>query len=176
MDDPRIALVADLIRTVPDFPKPGIQFKDITPVLEEPEAFRACIDLLAGYCASVGATKILGIDARGFIFGAAVAYQLQLGLILVRKKGKLPYKTNEISYDLEYGSSTIEMHVDSVQPGETVVLVDDLLATGGTAAAAIQLVHRSGAEVPMACFVIELAALEGRSRLAGTEVRSLLTF
>ncbi len=153
------------IRDIPDFPKPGILFKDITPVLADGALFRAAVDLFVERCRAVGAAKIAGIDARGFIFGAAVADRLGLGFVPIRKAGKLPYRTTEISYELEYGTSTVAVHTDAFQPGERVVLIDDLLATGGTAAAAVQLVRQSGAELVDVQFLIELAFLKGREKL-----------
>lgn len=174
--DPRVSRIAAAIRNVPDFPKPGIQFKDITPVLLDGALFRDAIDLLAEPCAAAGVTKIVGIDARGFIFGSAVAYKLGLGLVVIRKKGKLPHITEAVSYALEYGEATVEMHADAIEPGERVALVDDLLATGGTAAAAAQLVRKRGGEVARAVFLIELAFLSGRHTLGGIPADALITF
>ena len=168
--------LAQSIRNVPDFPKPGIQFKDITPVLANGRLFDATIHhLLDGFPAG-SVDKIVGIDARGFIFGAAVAHRLGAGFVPVRKKGKLPWETHEQSYDLEYGSSTVAVHTDAVVPGERILLVDDLLATGGTAGAALQLLSRLGAKIVGVRFVIELGFLEGRQRLGGFDVRSLITY
>jgi len=164
------------IRNVPDFPWPGIQFKDITPVLADPALFTGAIDLLTGQFKPGTIDAVVGIDARGFIFAAAAAYKLQCGFVPVRKKGKLPYTTYEQSYDLEYGSNTIAVHVDAVKPGSRVVLVDDLLATGGTAGAAAKLLQRLGAEILEVTFLIELSFLKGRERLKGFPVRSLITF
>jgi adenine phosphoribosyltransferase len=164
------------IRAVPDFPTPGIVFRDITPVLSDPRHFCQVIDLLAESAAESNASKIVGIDARGFLFGAAVAYKLGLGFVPVRKRGKLPYRTIDFSYTLEYGRSDMEIHIDAVQPGETVVLVDDLLATGGTSGAAIQLVRKLGGKVAAALFFIELRDLGGRSKLFDVPVQSLVQF
>lgn len=164
------------IRAIPDFPKPGIVFRDITPVLGDPHCFCQVVDLLAETAAEFNPSKIVGIDARGFLFGAAVAYKLRMGFVPVRKRGKLPYQTIEFSYTLEYGQADMEMHVDAIQPGETVVLVDDLLATGGTSGAAIQLVQKLGGNVAAALFFIELLELEGRSKLFGVPVQSLVQF
>lgn len=164
------------IRNVPDFPKPGIQFKDITPVLGDPVLFRGLIGHLIHGLPTQGVDAVVGIDARGFIFGAAAALELNAGFVPIRKKGKLPYLTHEQSYDLEYGSNTIALHVDAVKPGARVVLIDDLLATGGTAAAAVSLLERSGAQVVEVVFFIELEFLKGRDRLQGTRVRSLVTY
>jgi adenine phosphoribosyltransferase len=147
MTDNRIERIASKIRNVPDFPKPGIQFKDITSLLCDGPIFRETIDLMAEKCANLGITKVVGIDARGFIFGSAIAYKLGVGFVVVRKLGKLPFTTDSVSYALEYGEATVEMHTDSIQQGEKVALADDLLATGGTAAAALELVRRSGGEV-----------------------------
>ena len=164
------------IRDVPDFPKPGVTFKDITPILSDPKLFSSVIDILADEAATSRPDKIVGIDARGFLFGAAVAYKLRCGFIPVRKKGKLPYKSLSFAYELEYGSAEMEMHVDAISPGERVVLVDDLLATGGTSGAAIQLVQQTGGKVEAALFFIELTFLNGRQRLGDVPVRTLVRF
>jgi adenine phosphoribosyltransferase len=164
------------IRNVPDFPKPGIQFKDITPILADARLFEGAIHLLAEPLRVGDVDKVIGIDARGFIFGAAVALRLGAGFVPVRKKGKLPWATHEQSYDLEYGSSCVAIHTDAIAPGERVLLVDDLLATGGTAAAALKLVERLGARVLGVRFVIELAALDGRARLGSHLISSLVTY
>src|ERR1700757_2402740 len=153
------------IRDIADFPKPGIIFKDITPILGDGRLFRSVIDHLADEAQKVNPTKVVGIDARGFLFGAAVAYKLGLGCVPVRKKGKLPYKTVGSTYQLEYGDAEVEMHVDAVERGERVVLVDDLLATGGTSGAAVNLVQKVGGIVGSALFVIELEFLNGRKKL-----------
>lgn len=168
--------IASAIRDIPDFPKPGILFKDITPVLLNPGLFRKVILEFCGRAREAGAEKIAGIDARGFLFGATVAFELGLGFVPVRKKGKLPFTTFSESYDLEYGSAEIEIHSDAFTPGEKVVLVDDLLATGGTAAAAVSLVHKAGARVTAALFLIELSDLEGRKKLDPVPSRSLLSY
>jgi adenine phosphoribosyltransferase len=164
------------IRDVPDFPKPGILFRDISPVLSKPALFRQVVDALAAEAEKLAPTKIVGIDARGFLFGAAVAYKLNLGFIPVRKKGKLPYRTVAYSYVLEYGRADMEMHVDAVEAGEKVVLVDDLLATGGTSAAAVHLIQQLGATVEAALFFIELVELGGRKQLSGVPVQTLIQF
>ncbi len=164
------------IRNVSDFPKPGIQFKDITPVLADGRLFDSTIHHLLSDIPAGSVDKIVGIDARGFIFGAAVAHRLGAGFVPVRKKGKLPWKTHEQSYDLEYGSSTVAVHIDAVAPGERILLVDDLLATGGTAGAALQLLSRLGAKIVGVRFVIELGFLGGRGRLGDFDVRSLITY
>jgi adenine phosphoribosyltransferase len=165
------------IRDIPDFPKPGIVFKDITPILGDGSLFRAVIDELADEAQRVNPTKVVGIDARGFLFGSAVAYKLGLGCVPVRKKGKLPYKTVGSSYHLEYGDAEVEMHVDAIQPEECVVLIDDLLATGGTSGAAVDLVQKVGGIVGAALFVIELKFLGGRSKLPpGVPVYSMVSY
>lgn len=164
------------IRNVPDFPKPGIQFKDITPVLQEPRLLAGAMDLLAEGLSPGEVDAVVGIDARGFIFGTGVALKLGAGFVPVRKKGKLPYRTLEQSYDLEYGSNTVAIHEDAVKPGSRVLLVDDLLATGGTAGAAAALLGRLGAKVVRACFLVELTFLNGRERLAGLPVRSVVAY
>jgi adenine phosphoribosyltransferase len=168
--------LAQAVRDVPDFPKPGIIFKDITPVLANGELFRLVIGEFVAACRELKPDKIAGIDARGFIFGGAIACELGIGFIPIRKKGKLPYKSQSISYALEYGEATIEMHEDAIGRGERVVLLDDLLATGGTAAAAIQLIQQAGGEVVEAQFMIELAFLNGRDRLGNVPVRTLLRY
>jgi adenine phosphoribosyltransferase len=165
------------IRDIADFPKPGIIFKDITPILGDGRLFRSVIDHLADEAQKVNPTKVVGIDARGFLFGAAVAYKLGVGCVPVRKKGKLPYKTIGSSYQLEYGDAEVEMHVDAIPTGERVVLVDDLLATGGTSGAAVNLVQKVGGIVGAALFVIELTFLHGREKLPpDVPVHSLVKF
>lgn len=168
--------IRSAIRDVPDFPKPGIIFKDITPVLADPELFREAIDIFAGRHKGKGIGKVAAIDARGFIFGGAVAEKLGAGFVPIRKKGKLPYKTHEASYELEYGSSVIAVHVDAFIKGEKVLLIDDLLATGGTAAAAARLIESAGGIVAEMDFLIELAFLKGRARLAGRPVYAAVVF
>ena len=164
------------IRDVQDFPKPGIIFKDITPVLADPKLFQIAIDAFVAATQATGAEKVVGIDARGFLFGAAVAYELGIGFVPVRKKGKLPWKTQRAAYTLEYGEAVVEMHEDALRPGERVVLIDDLLATGGTAAAAIKLVEKMGANLLEAQFLIELDFLSGRKNLPEGKVRAFLHF
>ena len=168
--------LAKAVRDVPDFPKPGIIFKDITPILSDGALFRLAVDAFVEACDGKQVSKIAGIDARGFLFGAAAAYRLGVGFIPVRKKGKLPYKTESVGYALEYGEAVIEMHTDAVRPGEKIMLIDDLLATGGTAAAAIALIRKMGGEVIEAQFLIELDFLKGREKLASVPVRSFLHF
>lgn len=164
------------IRNIPDFPKPGIQFKDITPVLADPRLFAGSVRLLASSAGGQRIDAVAGIEARGFIFASAVALQLGAGFVPMRKKGKLPYTKLEASYDLEYGTNTIEMHVDAVKPGSKVLLVDDLLATGGTAAAAAGLLSKVGAEVVAITFLVELTFLNGRERLDGYQVHSFIRY
>jgi adenine phosphoribosyltransferase len=170
------AEIASAIRTVADFPKPGIQFKDITPVLADPRLFAGSIELLTGKFRPGDVDAIVGIDARGFIFAAAAAAKLRASFVPVRKKGKLPYRTLEQDYALEYGTATIAMHVDALRPGARVLLIDDLLATGGTSAAAAALVQKLGAKIVEAGFLIELKFLNGREKLSGFPVRSLIAY
>lgn len=165
------------VRDVPDFPQPGIVFKDITPVLADGPLFRRAIDLMCEGLREAGVSKVMGIDARGFIFAGAVADRLGLGFIPVRKKGKLPWQTVGTGYDLEYGSNHIELHSDAVAPGERVWLIDDVLATGGTAAAAADLVRQLGGSLAGMTFFIELSFLDGRKRLPdGPPVRAVLCY
>ncbi|MCL4180113.1 MAG: adenine phosphoribosyltransferase [Verrucomicrobia bacterium] len=168
--------LASAIRNVPDFPSPGIQFKDITPVLASPTLFAACIEQLVGPWQPGQIDAVVGIDARGFIFAAAAALQLRAGFVPIRKQGKLPYHTYEERYDLEYGSNTIAIHQDAFTPGNRVLLIDDLLATGGTAAAAASLVTKAGAQVLEIAFFIELSFLHGREKLRPHPVRSLVVY
>lgn len=169
-------ILRNAIRDVPDFPKPGIVFKDITPVLSDPALFKLAIQHFVQRCAGKSVDKIAGIDARGFLFGATVAHELGIGFIPIRKKGKLPFTTISHSYALEYGEAEIEIHTDAVTPGERIVLIDDLLATGGTASASIRLLEKLGGHVIQAQFLIELAFLEGRAALQPTPVLSLVEF
>ena len=168
--------IANAVRDVPDFPKPGIIFKDITPLLSDGALFKESIDLFLRACEPLRPDKIVGIDARGFLFGSAVAYELGVGFVPVRKKGKLPYQRKEESYTLEYGEATVEMHVDAIAPGERIVLVDDLLATGGTSAAAARLIAHAGGILLEAQFLIELEFLSGRTLLEPVPVRSFLKY
>jgi adenine phosphoribosyltransferase len=164
------------IRDVPDFPKKGIIFKDITPILSDPGMFRASIDLFLERCRGKKIDKIVGIDARGFLFGSTVAYELGVGFVPIRKRGKLPYKTEVAKYSLEYGEAEMEMHIDAMMRGERVVLVDDLLATGGTSAAAATLISKVGGQLLEAQFLIELEFLRGREKLQPTPVISFLKY
>jgi adenine phosphoribosyltransferase len=170
--------LADHIRTIPDYPKPGILFRDITTLLADARAFRRAVDELVQPFAGQKIAKVAGIEARGFILGGAVAHQLSAGFTPVRKRGKLPAATLRQTYALEYGEDEVEIHADAIVPGETVLIVDDLIATGGTAGAAVQLLRRAGAEIVGACFVIDLPDLGGAGRIAamGAPVRSLVSF
>jgi adenine phosphoribosyltransferase len=168
--------LAKAIRDVPDFPKPGILFKDITPVLADARLFAGSIERLTEDFEPGAVDAVVGIDARGFIFAAAAAYRLQCGLVPVRKQGKLPYRTFEESYELEYGANTIAVHIDALQPGSRVLLIDDLLATGGTALAAANLLNRLGVKLLQITFLIELSFLKGRERLKNFPVRSLVVY
>ncbi len=171
-----ITQLREAVRDVPDFPMPGILFKDITPILANGALFKRSIDLFLDACSGKGIEKVVGIDARGFLFGSAVAYQLGVGFVPVRKKGKLPYRTDSSAYKLEYGEATVEMHVDAIEPGEKVVLIDDLLATGGTSAAAVKLIRKMGGELVEAQFLIELEFLAGGANLQGVPFRSFLKY
>jgi adenine phosphoribosyltransferase len=170
--------LAQAIRTIPDYPKAGIQFRDITTLLGDARAFRCAVDGLVLPFAGARIDKVAGIEARGFILGGAVAHQLSAGFIPLRKKGKLPYRTLAMEYALEYGVDHMEMHEDALVPGERVVLIDDLIATGGTAEAAVKLLRGAGAVVGAAAFVVDLPALGGAERLraAGLDVTTLVTF
>jgi adenine phosphoribosyltransferase len=164
------------IRDVPNFPKHGIVFKDITPILVDAQLFRESIEVFLERCHTLPIDKVVGIDARGFLFGSAVAYALGVGFVPIRKKGKLPFKTASAAYSLEYGDAEMEMHVDSIEPGERIVLIDDLLATGGTSAAAAALIEKVGGELLEAQFLIELEFLRGREKLEPTPVITFLKF
>jgi adenine phosphoribosyltransferase len=164
------------VRDVSDFPKKGIVFKDITPILSDPALFRASIDLFLERCRRRKIDKIVGIDARGFLFGSAVAYELGVGFVPIRKRGKLPFKTEVATYSLEYGEAEMEMHIDAIIAGEQIVLVDDLLATGGTSAAAAALIRKAGGHLLEAQFLIELEFLRGRKQLESTPVISFLRY
>lgn len=180
MASPKIARkeVRDYIRTIPDFPHEGILFRDVTTLFTDPRGFRMAIDQLLHPYAGVRFDKVVGLEARGFILGGAVAHQLSAGFVPVRKKGKLPGKTVEQSYKLEYGEATVEVHDDAILPGEKILLVDDLLATGGTAEAGISLIQRLGGEVIGCAFIVDLPELGGRKRLEdmGMEVHTLVEF
>jgi adenine phosphoribosyltransferase len=166
------------IRTIPDYPKPGILFRDITTLLGDARAFRRSVDELVHPYAGSKIDQIAGIEARGFILGGAIAHQLSAGFVPIRKKGKLPYETVRVAYSLEYGIDEMEMHKDAVKPGDKVILVDDLIATGGTAEGAVKLLRQMGAEIVAACFVIDLPDLGGRAKLEALDVpvRTLVSF
>jgi adenine phosphoribosyltransferase len=168
----------DLVRTIPDYPKDGILFRDITTLLQSPHGFRQTIDELVQPFAGLGVNRVAGIEARGFILGGAVAHQLSVGFVPIRKKGKLPWQTFSVEYELEYGTDEVEIHVDGLAEGDRVLLVDDLIATGGTAAAAVRLIRDAGGEVMGSSFVIDLPELGGRARLEelGVSVRTLMEF
>ncbi|MAI80681.1 MAG: adenine phosphoribosyltransferase [Deltaproteobacteria bacterium] len=170
--------LAKLVRTIPDYPKKGILFRDITTLIENAEGFKESINRLVDPLRSVDVTRVAGIEARGFVLGGAVAERLSVGFIAVRKKGKLPWTTHSVEYELEYGVDEMEIHTDSVNPGDRVVIVDDLIATGGSAAAAIELVRRAGGEVIGASFVIDLPDLGGRKKIEalGVPVHALIEF
>jgi adenine phosphoribosyltransferase len=176
MSDERVSFLRRRIRDVPDFPKEGILFKDITPLLADVEAFRACTQLMAEKLDGETVNSVIGIESRGFMFGAALADKLGVGFIPVRKPGKLPAATYRAEYDLEYGSDAVEIHQDALRPGDRVVIVDDLIATGGTANASKELVQQCGAEVAAFIFVINLVALEGIKKLAPTPVITILDY
>jgi adenine phosphoribosyltransferase len=170
--------LAAVIRTIPDYPKPGIMFRDITTLLGDARAFRRAVDELVQPFAGTKIDKVAGIEARGFILGGAVAHQLSAGFVPLRKKGKLPHRTRAVEYALEYGSDSMEMHLDAVASGEKVMLVDDLIATGGTALAAVQLLRDAGAQIVAAAFVIDLPGLGGAAKLraAGVPVSTLVAY
>lgn len=172
----RLERIKKAIRDVPDFPKPGIIFKDITPVLEDPDLFSDSIDLMAEMSSTKKIDLVAGIEARGFIFGAALALKLDVGFVPIRKSGKLPYKTFQEKYALEYGTDTIEVHQDAFRNDASVFLVDDLLATGGTAGAAIELIRRAGGTIAEVGFLIELSFLNGRDHLPGITPKVLIKY
>lgn len=167
-----------VIRTIPDYPKPGVMFRDVTTLLADARGFRRAIDELVQPLAGAKIDKVAGIEARGFILGGAIAHQLSIGFIPIRKKGKLPFKTLGEKYALEYGVDEVEIHIDAVKPGEKILLVDDLIATGGTASAAIRLIERAGGEVVLCAFVVDLPELGGAEKLRalGKNVISLVAF
>ena len=167
-----------VIRTIPDYPKPGVMFRDVTTLFGNPRAFRKAVDELVQPYAGVRIDKVAGIEARGFILGGAVAHQVSAGFVPIRKKGKLPHTTVRIAYSLEYGIDEMEMHADAVHPGERVILVDDLIATGGTAEGAVKLLRQIGANVVAACFIVDLPDLGGAAKLRAMDVpvRTLMAF
>jgi len=164
------------IREVPDFPKPGILFYDITTLLKDPDAFREVIDQMADQVKDSAVDLVVGMESRGFIFSAPLAYQLHAGFVPVRKLGKLPAETIEVEYDLEYGTATLEIHKDAIKPGQRVLIVDDLLATGGTVQGTIELVQRLGGEIAGLSFMVELTGLHGREKLGDFQIHALLTY
>lgn len=166
----------DYVRSIPDFPEPGIIFRDVTTILQDPDGLKMSIDGIIKSLEGVAFDVVVGPESRGFIFGVPIAYALHKSFVPVRKKGKLPCETVSMEYELEYGSAVIEMHADSIRPGQKVVIVDDLIATGGTIEAIIKLVEQLGGEVVKICFVMELAGLKGREKLAGYPVESLITY
>ncbi len=170
--------LAHLVRTIADYPKAGIQFRDITTLLSDPRGFRQAVDEMVQPFAGMGIDKVAGIEARGFILGGAVAHQLCAGFVPLRKRGKLPHRTRFVEYALEYGVDALEMHLDAVHPGQRVMLIDDLIATGGTALAALDLLSQAGAEIVAAAFVIDLPGLGGSAKLSaqGVAVSSLMKF
>jgi adenine phosphoribosyltransferase len=174
--DPRVELVRSHIRAIPDFPKPGILFRDITPLLSDTVAFRTSIDLLAERVRVLAPEVIVGIESRGFLFGAPLAYTLGIGFVPVRKPGKLPHATTRVDYDLEYGTDAVEMHTDAIGHGTRVLVVDDVIATGGTARATCELVRRLGGELVGAAFLIELSFLDGGAALAPVPTVSLVRY
>jgi adenine phosphoribosyltransferase len=170
-------LVKSMIRDVPDFPKPGIIFKDITTALKEPQTFKRIVDFFTDEYKNKGIDYVAGIESRGFMFGAPLAYNIGAGFIVIRKPGKLPAEVEKVTYDLEYGSDSIEIHSDAIEPGKRVLIIDDLLATGGTAAAACQLVEKVGGEIVSIAFVIELDFLNGREKLPkGKNIVSMVSY
>jgi len=178
MDPQILAEIQSSIRTIPDYPKPGILFRDITTLMGNAKVFRLVVDEMVRPWAQSGVDRVAGIEARGFILGGAVAHRLSAGFVPIRKKGKLPHETVRVAYSLEYGLDEMEIHRDSVTPGQRLILVDDLIATGGTATTAVQLLRSLGAQILAACFVIDLPDLGGRQRLEALEVpvRTLVSF
>jgi adenine phosphoribosyltransferase len=166
----------EYIRSIPDWPKPGILFRDITPLLGDPKAFAAAVAALCEDFAGADIEYVAAVEARGFIFGAAVAENLGAGFVPIRKKGKLPFETQSITYDLEYGADTLEVHTDAIEKGATVLMVDDLLATGGTMAAACKLIEKIGGQIAGITFLIELVGLNGRSKLPGRKISTVIAY
>lgn len=168
--------IKEKIRTIPDWPIQGVMFRDITTLIQDPEGLRESCDLLYERYKEMDIDKVVGIDARGFIFGAVLAYKLNIGFVPVRKKGKLPYKTVEAAYSLEYGDSVVEMHEDAIEKGEKILIVDDLIATGGTIAAAVKLVETLGGDIVELAFIVELPDLKGREKIKGYKIFTLTEF
>jgi len=173
MDEIRLE---DWIRDIPDFPQKGILFKDITPLLQDAQAFHAAIERLAAHYAGAGIETVVGVESRGFIFGAPLAYMLHCGFVPVRKFGKLPFKTVTVEYALEYGTNVVEIHTDAIRPGQRVLIVDDLLATGGTVSATMELVEKLGGHIAGIAFLVELTFLKGREHLKGHDVFALIKY
>ncbi|OHB59248.1 MAG: adenine phosphoribosyltransferase [Planctomycetes bacterium RBG_13_44_8b] len=168
--------LTEYIRDIPDWPKKGILFRDITPLLANPKAFACAVDVLAGRYKNKNIDYVAAVEARGFIFGAAVAAKLNVGFVPIRKKGKLPFKTDSITYDLEYGTDTLQVHIDAVKKGSSVLMIDDLLATGGTMAAACKLIEKIGGQIAGIAFLIELTALQGRKKIADYNISVELSY
>ena len=168
--------IDNYIRTIPDFPEEGIMFRDITTVTQDPDGFKLAVDSMQELIEDLVFDVLVGVEARGFIFGAAIAYNMGKSLSLIRKKGKLPFETISQDYDLEYGTATVEMHVDAIKPGQKVIIIDDLIATGGSAKAAIDIVEQLGAEVVGNLFLVELKGLNGRAKLEGYRVDSVIAY
>ncbi|GCE17787.1 adenine phosphoribosyltransferase [Dictyobacter kobayashii] len=166
----------DWVRDIPDFPQKGVLFKDITPLLQDPKAFHIALDRLAAHYAGAGIEAVVGVESRGFIFGAPLAYLLNCGFVPVRKFGKLPSNTVSVEYALEYGTNVVELHTDAIKPGQRVLIVDDLLATGGTVSASIELVEKMGGHIAGIAFLVELGFLKGRDRLEGHDVFALIQY
>jgi adenine phosphoribosyltransferase len=166
----------DWVRDIPDFPQKGVLFKDITPLLQDPKAFHVAMDRLAAHYAGAGIEAVVGVESRGFIFGAPLAYLLNCGFVPVRKFGKLPSETVSVEYALEYGTNVVELHVDAIKPGQRVLIVDDLLATGGTVSASIELVEKMGGHIAGIAFLVELGFLKGRERLTDHDVFALIQY
>lgn len=173
---PESIQLEDWIRDIPDFPQRGILFKDITPLLQDAAAFHASLDRLAAHYAGSGIEMVVGVESRGFIFGAALAYLLNCGFVPVRKFGKLPHQTVSVEYSLEYGTNVVEMHTNAIRPGQRVLIVDDLLATGGTTSAAMELVEKLGGHIAGIAFLVELTFLKGREQLGGHDVFALIKY
>ncbi len=173
---PESIQLEDWIRDIPDFPQKGILFKDITPLLQDKAAFHAALDRLAAHYAGAGIQAVVGVESRGFIFGSVLAYLLNCGFVPVRKFGKLPYQTETVEYELEYGTNIVEIHTDAIKPGQRILIVDDLLATGGTVSAAMELVEKLGGHIAGIAFLVELTFLRGREQLKGHDVFALIKY
>jgi len=173
---PESIRLEDWIRDIPDFPQKGILFKDITPLLQDKAAFHAALDRLAAHYAGAGIQAVVGVESRGFIFGSVLAYLLNCGFVPVRKFGKLPYQTVTVEYELEYGTNIVEIHTDAIIPGQRVLIVDDLLATGGTVSAAVELIEKLGGHIAGIAFLVELSFLKGREQLKGHDVFALIKY